>query len=177
MMKSLNLETIEQTRDSAPFDYATNMGNILNTLASVSYLLLSNDIRSSIFSVCVLRSLEVQEWFVSKGVVCRDDIISATYNASFAADMLSEQDLKRIVKVISALNRVAIQNPIKYDYEVAMTGTPLISVLTRSWERLGNPRYYDQAKETLQMSADAWRKYGFYEKADNLEELFSQLRQ
>ncbi len=176
MMKSLNLEIIEKTREDDPFGYATNMGNILTTLASVVYSLLSEGIRSSLFSVCVLKSLEVQEWFVSKGVVCRDDIMSTTFNASFAADMLSEQELQKTVKIVTALNRVAIQDPKKYDYEVAMTGTPLISVLTKSWERLGNPQYYDQARETLQMSATAWRKYGFYEKAENLENLFSQLR-
>ena len=175
MMKSLNLETTEQTRETDPFGYATNMGNILTTLASVVYSLLSDDIRSSLFSACVLRSLEVQEWFVSKGVVCRDDIMTTTFNVSFAADMLSEHDLKKTVKVVTALNRVAIQDPQKYDYEVAMTGTPVISVLTKSWERLGNPRYYDQARQTLLMSAAAWRKYGFYDKAENLENLFSQL--
>lgn len=176
MMKALNLESIEQTRETDPFGYATNMGNILTTLASVAYSFLSEDIRASMFSLCVLKSLEVQEWFVSKGVICRDDIMSATFNTSFAADMFSEQDLGRAVKVVTALNRVAIQDPVKYDYEVAMTGTPLISVLTKSWERIGNLRYYDQARETLHMSAAAWRKYGFYQKAENLENFFPQLR-
>jgi hypothetical protein len=76
---------------------------------------------------------------------------------------------------VTALNRVAIQDPKKYDYEVAMTATPLISLLAKSWERLGHPRYHEQATEILRMSAEAWRKYGFYEKAENLEKLFQQL--
>ncbi|MHA1906002.1 MAG: hypothetical protein ACW98Y_01805 [Candidatus Thorarchaeota archaeon] len=175
-MKSLDLEANERIRETAPFAYATNMGNILTTLASVAHSLLSPDIRKSIFSECVLRSLEVQEWFVAHGVVCRDDIVATTFNASFAADMFSENDLRNTVKIVTALNRVAIQDPQKYDYEVAMTATPLIGILTKSWERLGNPRYHEQAVEILRMSADAWRKYGFYEKAENLENLFSQLR-
>jgi hypothetical protein len=174
-MKSIDLEIIERIRETNPFAYATNMGNILTTLASVAYSLLSPDIRKSLFSECILRSLEVQEWFVAHGVVCRDDIVATTFNASFATDMFSEQDLRKVVKIVTALNRVAIQDPQKYDYEVAMTGTPLISVLTKSWERLGHPRYHEQAVEILRMSADAWRKYGFYEKADNLEKLFEQL--
>ncbi len=176
MMKTLDFEANEQTRDTAPFAYATNMGNTLTSLASVAHSLLSEDIRKSIFVECLLRSLEVQEWFISHGVVCRDDIVAATFNASYAADMFSEQELRKVVKSVTALNRVAIQDPQKYDYEVAMTGTPLISVLAKSWERLGNTRYYDQAKEILRMSANAWRKYGFYQKAENLEKLFDQLQ-
>ncbi|MFW9849698.1 MAG: hypothetical protein ACFFF4_11175 [Candidatus Thorarchaeota archaeon] len=175
MMKSLNLEVIEANRESAPFAYATNMGNILTTLASVAHSLLSTEIQKTIFSECVLRSLEVQEWFIAHGVVCRDDIVATTSNALFAYDMFSETDLRNVVKIVTALNRVAIQDPKKYDYEVAMTATPLIGILTKSWERLGNPRYHEQAMEILRLSVNAWRKYGFYEKAENLEKLFSQL--
>ncbi|MFW9932061.1 MAG: hypothetical protein ACFFDR_05330, partial [Candidatus Thorarchaeota archaeon] len=142
---------------------------------SLSYNLLSENIRNSVFTECVLRSLEVQEWFVSHGMVCRDDIMAVTYHASSAAEMLSEWDLQKVVKIVIALNRVAVQNPQKYDYEVAVTGSSLIGVLSKSWERLGNPKYFEQASRLLRLSASSWRKYGFYEKADNLEKLYSHL--
>ncbi len=174
-MKSTDIDALEGLRDSAPDAYATNTGNILTSLASVSYNLLSEGLRASIFSECVLQSLEVQEWFVSQGIVCRDDIISATYHISYAADMLNQQDLQRVVKVVTALNRIAVQDPQKYDYEVAMTGSSLIGVLVKSWELLGNPRYFEQASSLLKYAASGWRKYGFYEKADNLEKRYHTL--
>ncbi len=174
-MKTTDIAAIEESRESSPDMYATNAGNILTSLASLSYNLLSKDIRKSIFSECVLRSLEVQEWFISHGVVCRDDIMAVTYHTSYAADMFSERDLQRAVKVVTALNRVAVQNPQKYDYEVAVTGSSLIGVLSKSWERLGNPKYFEEAAKLLRLSANGWRKYGFYEKADNLEKLYSHL--
>lgn len=174
-MKTTDIEAIEESRETVPDMYATNTGNILTSLASLSYNLLSENIRNSVFTECVLRSLEVQEWFVSHGMVCRDDIMAVTYHASSAAEMLSEWDLQKVVKIVIALNRVAVQNPQKYDYEVAVTGSSLIGVLSKSWERLGNPKYFEQASRLLRLSASSWRKYGFYEKADNLEKLYSHL--
>ena len=81
------------------------------------------------------------------------------------------------MKVVIELNHVAVQNPEKYDYEVAMTGSSIIGVLSKSWERLGNPKYLEQSRETLRLSAAGWRKYGFYEKADNLEKKYGQIMQ
>ncbi len=173
-MKDAEIEQLEEIKESSPDAYATNAGNIFNSLASVAYGILSNSIRDSIFSECVLHALEIQRWFVSHGVVCRDDIITVTYHTGFAAGMLSLRELRRATKLVIALNRVAIQDYKKYDYEVAMTGSSLISVLSKSWERLGNPKYLEQAQNLLRMSTAGWRKYGFSEKAENLEKFYNQ---
>jgi hypothetical protein len=86
--------------------------------------------------------------------------------------MLNEHDLLKVVKVVTALNRIAVQDPQKYDYEVAMTGSSLIGVLVKSWEKLGNPHYFEQASSLLKHASMGWRKYGFHEKADNLEKRY-----
>lgn len=176
-MKTTDIEQIDRTRDSSPDNYATSTGNLLTSLASAAYRLLSEDIRDAVFSETVLRSLDVQQWFIGRGIVCRDDIITVTYHTAFAVEMLNENDLRRAVKVVIELNHVAVQNPEKYDYEVAMTGSSIIGVLSKSWERLGNPKYLEQSRETLRLSAAGWRKYGFYEKADNLEKKYGQIMQ
>ncbi len=174
-MKTTDIEQIDRTRDSSPDNYATSTGNLLTSLASAAYRLLSEGIRDTVFSETVLRSLDVQQWFIGRGIVCRDDIMTVTYHTAFAVEMLSENDLRRAVKVVIELNHVAVQNPEKYDYEVAMTGSSVIGVLSKSWERLGNPKYLAQAREMLCLSVAGWRKYGFYEKADNLERKYSQI--
>jgi hypothetical protein len=176
-MKTTDIEQIDRMRDSSPENYATSTGNLLTSLASAAYRLLSEDIRGAVFSEIVLRTLDVQQWFVGRGIVCRDDIITASYHTAFAVEMLSENELRKAVKVVIELNHVAVQNPEKYDYEVAMTGSSVIGVLSRSWERLGNPKYLEQAREMLRISAAGWRRYGFYEKADNLEKKYGQIMQ
>ena len=105
-----------------------------------------------------------------------DDIIAATAEVAAAAELFSEVELGKVIKATIALNRVAVQNPVKYDYEVAMTGSPLIALLSKGWERLGSLAYRDLAIDTLNACLVAWRKYGFFEKAENLEKLFVGLK-
>ncbi|MHA1637987.1 MAG: hypothetical protein ACTSUB_08230 [Candidatus Thorarchaeota archaeon] len=171
-MKLLDLDETERLRDADPDSYVTNVNNTTASLTSIAARLLTGEERKQVLIDCVTMSLAAQEWFVSHGLVCRDDIVATTYHTSLIADLVDNAKFERVLKIIIALNRVAVQDPIKYDYELAAIGSTLIAMLSQGWKVLKNPRYQDMARDTLKMCVAAWRKYGFHEKADNIERHF-----
>jgi hypothetical protein len=119
-------------------------------------------------------ALDTQEWFLSYGEVIRDDAMSASYHASLIADTLDKPELKRTVDRVVDLNRIVVQDPSKFDYELAMMSVPLMDLLSKAWIRLADERYLIMAKYTFDSAMAAWKKYGFYEKAENFKKTFSQ---
>ena len=171
-MKTMDVEGIDGMRSASPRGFATNLGNIMNTLASLASKTLKGEGRARVLGECVGRVMDVHRWFLSQGVVCRDDIASATFHASLAAESMEEAQLKRILKVALAFNRIAVPES---HYDVAVIGEPLIELLVKAWSRLGDERYLDMARRILNASINVWRKYGFNDKAAEIEENYGQL--
>ncbi|MFX1482296.1 MAG: hypothetical protein ACFFCP_03815, partial [Promethearchaeota archaeon] len=70
------------------------------------------------------------------------------------------------------LNRIIVQDPSKFDYEVAMMSSTLMDLLSHAWKRLDDEKYQKLAKETYDLAIAAWKKYGFLELADNFKKKF-----
>ena len=117
-------------------------------------------------------ALDVQEWFLSFGEIFRDDAMSASYHASLIAETLEEDELKKTVDRVVDLNRIIVQDPSKFDYELAMMSVPLMDLLSSAWKKLSDEKYLKLAKDTYDSAIAAWKKYGFYEKADNFKSSF-----
>jgi hypothetical protein len=171
-MRLLDIDTIDAMQITRTSYYATNLGNTMTALTAIASTLLQEEKRALALKEGVEIVLEVHEWFIANGIVCRDDIISATFHASLAADVIDNEALEKIVDQVTAINTVAIQDPTKYDYEVAMMASPLIELLIKAWNRLGHQRYLDLAKTLYDSATTAWNKYGLDEKAQNFDAKF-----
>lgn len=174
-MRLIDVNTIDASQITKPEDYATNLGNAVTTLTALAATLLDGQERINVLTKCVETSLDTQEWFVSHGIICRDDIISTTFYSTLILDYLDAQKLERIASKVIALNRIAIQNPNRYDYEVAMMAIPLVEVLIYLWKKLQNKKYLKLARETFDSSYNAWIKYGFKEKAVNFKDKYGEV--
>lgn len=173
-MQLLDVNTIDATQITRPTTYATYLCNIMTSLTAMASRLLYGDMRTRVLRMGVDISLDVQEWFLSFGEVIRDDAMSASYHASLIADTLEKPELKRTVDRVVDLNRIVVQDPHKFDYELAMMSVPLMDLLSKAWIRLADEKYLNMAKDTFDSAMKAWKKYGFNEKAENFKRSFSQ---
>ncbi len=173
-MQLLDINTVDATQITRPTTYATYLSNTITTLTALSSRLLQGDLRAEVLKEAVDIVLDVQEWFLSYGEVIRDDTMSASYHASLIADTLDEDELKRTVDRVVDLNRIVVQDPSKFDYELAMMSVPLMDLLSSAWKRLADEKYLRMSRETFDSAVVAWKKYGFYEKADNFKKSFGQ---
>jgi hypothetical protein len=174
-IRLLDVNTVDASQVTRPETYATYFGNTISALTSTASQILEGDERNEVLKICIDTILDIQEWFISKGVICRDDIITATFHSTLVLDSLDDAELERITNKIFALNRIAIQDTHKYDYEVAMMASPLIEILIYAWKKLDNKRYLTLARETFDTAHKAWIKYGFHEKAENFKKKYGEV--
>ncbi len=168
----LDVNTVDASQITRPETYATYFGNTISTLTSIASQILEGDERKQVLKRCVEIILDIQEWFVSKGVICRDDIITASFHFTLVLDFLSDAELEKMTNIIIALNNIAVQDPSKYDYEVAMMASPLVEILIYTWKKLDSEKYRNLARTTFDAAYDAWMKYGFHEKAENFKKKY-----
>jgi len=174
-MRLLDVNTIDASQITRPETYATYFGNTISTLTSMASLVLEGKERIKVLKRCVEIILDIQEWFVSKGVICRDDIITATFHSTLVLDILDNSELERLTNRVIALNRIAVQDRSKYDYEVAMMASPLIEILIYTWKKLENEKHLKLARDTFDTAHSAWIKYGFHEKAENFKKKYGEV--
>ena len=174
-IQSLDINTVDASQITRPETYATYFGNTISALTSIASRILEGEERNKVLKRCVEIILDIQEWFVSKGVICRDDIITASFHSTLVLDFLEDSELERMTNKIIALNRIAVQDPNKYDYEVAMMASPLIEVLIYVWKKLDSKKYLDLARKTFDTAHAAWIKYGFHEKAENFNKKYGEV--
>jgi len=91
-MRLLDVNTIDASQITRPETYATYFGNTIAALTSMASLVLEGKERVKVLKKCVEIILDIQEWFVSKGVICRDDIITATFHATLVLDILDNSE-------------------------------------------------------------------------------------
>jgi len=168
----LDVNTIDAAQITRPTTYATYLSNTNTALTSLAARVLEGEERIEVLKRCVDIALDVQEWFLSFGEVIRDDAMSASFHASLIVDYLDETELKRVVERVIDLNRIIVQDPSKFDYEVAMMSSTLMDLLAHAWKRLDDDKYRTLSQETYGQALTAWKKYGFYELADNFKKKF-----
>ncbi|MFW9794536.1 MAG: hypothetical protein ACFFEE_09555 [Candidatus Thorarchaeota archaeon] len=171
-VRLLDVNTIDAAQITRPTTYATYLSNTNTALTSLAARLLEGDERIEVLKSCVEIALDVQEWFLSFGEVIRDDAMSASFHASLIVDHLDEEELKRTVDRVIDLNRIIVQDVSKFDYELAMMSSTLMDLLAHAWKRLDDDKYRTLSRETYDQAILAWRKYGFFELADNFQKRF-----
>jgi hypothetical protein len=153
----LDVNTIDAAQITRPTTYATYLSNTNTALTSLAARLLEGEERIEVLKRCVDIALEVQEWFLSFGEVIRDDAMSASFHASLIVDHLDETELKRVVERVIDLNRIIVQDPSKFDYEVAMMSSTLMDLLAHAWKRLDDDKYRTLTQETYDQAITAWK--------------------
>jgi hypothetical protein len=171
-----DLDTIDASQVTRPMTYATNVGNAVNTLTALAVAILDEGQKPRLLKLAIETTLDVFEWFLSHGVVCRDDIVSGTYHLTLASEYFDDETLEGFVARVTALNRIVIQDPEKYDYELAMMAGPLIDTLNIAYKRFGHRKYREMAEGMYLLAHDAWQKYGFDEKAENFRKKYPELQ-
>ncbi|MFX1482571.1 MAG: hypothetical protein ACFFCP_05200, partial [Promethearchaeota archaeon] len=116
----LDVNTIDAAQITRPTTYATYLSNTNTALTALATRVLEGEKRVEVLKRCVNIALDVQEWFLSFGEVIRDDAMSTSFHASLIVEHLSEAELKKTVDRVIDLNRIIVQDPSKFDYEVAM---------------------------------------------------------
>ncbi len=163
---------VDAQRVLNPRTFATSFTNTVTALTSLAAKVLEHDKRDEILPRAVSRILQAHKFFLTNGIVIRDDIIVATYFAAEAAATMDQHQLRSITDAVMLLNRVSVQDPERYDYEVAMMACPLIRMLGVAWKRLAEERFRERARKTLDIAVRAWEKYGFPEKAEECRREF-----
>jgi hypothetical protein len=166
---------IEMLQRSNPQRYAVILGCILNTFAALSLKTLKAKNRTLVLQKNIEALIKVHKYLLSQCLICRDDIITATYIVSQMLDELPKNRQEPLIKAVVALNRVVVPNLDEHGYDAAVIGGPLINLLVKSWQLLGNEEYYRQTKRMFEAAVSAWRKYGFSDKATEFEEAYTQL--
>ncbi len=166
-LKTINTKAIEEIKILRPYGFAVTVGNLLNTLASILHRLKLED-STELITRCVHYLVSINKWFLTHGVICRDDIASITYNISRLLSKISDDVAPEIIKFVIAQNKIAILDIQKYDYEAAILSDNYISFLIEAWRKTSNTQYIKDAKEIFNIARAAWEKYGFQEKASEL---------
>ncbi len=168
LLRTMHTQSAISEQTTNPRGYATTIGNLTNTLAALVSKVLEGDARNQILNRCVKAQIHVYKYFLSQGILCRDDIIAATFNLSQVADFLSGKMLEPLTRAVIALNRITVPSLVTYDYEGAVISWALIALLIKCWKRFKDDEHFEHAKRLLHVALKALRKYGFSEKAEEL---------
>ncbi|MFX1476125.1 MAG: hypothetical protein ACFFCO_11700, partial [Promethearchaeota archaeon] len=168
LLRLLHTPSTISEKTTNPRGYATTLGNLTNTLASLATKILDGEERNKVLYRCVWVQTHIHKYFLSQGIICRDDIIAATFNIAQITSILPEKMLNPLITAIVALNRVTVPNLVKYDYEAAIICWTLIDLFLKSWRRFGKEDHYIRARRLLYVAVNALRKFGFSEKAEEL---------
>lgn len=168
LSKLLDIRGISASKLIRPYGYAVIVGNLINTLSSFVHRIEDKKTKSKISNECIRGLLGIHRWFLSQGVICRDDILTMTYNIWKLMDLADDSSLENITKAVIAFNKIAVPGTKKYEYETAILAENLIGFLLRAWRILNNEEYLNIAREIYNRAIEIWLKYGFKEKAQEL---------
>ncbi len=175
-LETLDVNTLDAIHLTRPEYYTTEIGNLISALTAVAHQVLPEEEKSRVLPFCIAVALQVHLSLLSRGVVCRDDIVSLTHHVLLSSEYLSDEELHRVVEQVLALNMVAIQDIEQFDHEVPMVASPLIGVLEVAADRLkDSERYRQVAAQIYRACMSAWEKYGFLTKAENFRKKFERV--
>ncbi len=168
-------DAISKLQNSDPQSYAMILGCLLNTFAALAIKTMERETMALVLQKCIEALIRIHKFLLSQCIICRDDVITATYLVDQIIEDLPKNKQEPIIQAVFALNRVVVPSFEKHGYEAAVIGGPLISLLIKSWKLLDSEEYYQRTKMLFDVAVSAWRKYGFTEKATEFEETYTSL--
>ncbi len=175
MIKMIDPRIVESWKIVIPYNYAAFTANLTSTLAFLASRVLKSDKKVEAIKKCISILVDIHKWLLMQGKVSRESVIILAYLISQIMDSLDADDLGVLVEFLIALSKIAIPDMRKNDYDVAIVAEYLVDVLVYSSDILGNKEFESLAKEISEIAVNAWRKYGFKKKANEVKKKFEGL--
>jgi len=155
-----------------PYQYAANLENLTSILAAL-ILRIGGDESMRILERCVDILVEIYKWFIFQGQISRSSTMLLSYVVSRLIDNLDEEKVRYLADFLEMLSRITVPDWEKNDYDLALIAEAgIIDVFISAWRKLRDQRYLSLAKRIYGLAENAWRKYGFIEKARELHEKY-----
>ena len=176
-MQLLNTMALMKLQDIDIQAFATDLLNIKTTLASLAIPFLPDEERNLFLEDCVNVLLQGHKFFISQGVLCRDDIASATLLTGYLTPNTQATDYGVYIDLAITLNRIAVPNLQRHDSDIAVLATPYLGLLRTAIGHLKDDRYVKLARIVYDQSIDVWTKFAFDHKAEEFKAQFGSLFQ
>jgi len=174
-MRLLNTMALMKSQEFDPQDFGTDLMNIKTSLGALTVRFLQGNQRNQILEQCVDILLQGHKFFITHGVLCRDDIASATLLTGYLTPKTLSSNYDTYVNSAIALNRIAVPDIQRHESDIAALATPYLNLLKSAFQHVRNDRYVKLAKVAYDQSIAVWNKYGFEVKAQEFTEEYGLL--
>jgi hypothetical protein len=174
-MRLLNTMALMKLQDFDVQAFATDLLNIKTTLASLTIPFLPDTERNQFLEDCVNVLLQGHKFFITHGVLCRDDIASATLLTGYLTPTTQATDYGVYIDLAVTLNRIAVPDMQRHESDIAMLATPYLGLLRTAIQYLKDEKYVKLARIAYDQSIEVWTKFGFEFKAQEFTDEFESL--
>jgi len=159
--------------ETLPYQQAANLENLTSILAAL-VLRIGGSESMRILERCVDILVEIYKWFIFQGQISRSSTMLISYVVSRLIDSLDEEKVRYLADFLEMLSRITVPDWEKNDYDLALIAeSGIINVFISAWRRLREERYLSLARKIYSIAENAWKKYGFIEKAKELHEKYA----
>ena len=176
-MRLLNTMALMKLQDIDVQSFATDLLNIKTTLASLTIPFLPDEERNQFLEDCVNVLLQGHKFFITHGVLCRDDIASATLLTGYLAPNTQATDYGVYIDLAISLNRIAVPDIKRHESEIAILATPYLELLKTAFRHLKNTEYVKLARVAYDQSLEVWTKFSFDNKVKEFKGRFGPMFQ
>jgi hypothetical protein len=174
-MRLLNTMALMKLQDIDAQGFATDLLNIKTTLASLTIPFLPDEERYLYLEDCVNILLQGHKFFITHGVLCRDDIASATLLTGYLNPKTQATDYGVYIDLAITLNRIAVPDIQRHESDIAVLATPYLGLLKTAIQHLKDDKYVKLARIAYDQSIEVWTKFGFEFKAKEFTDKFESL--
>ncbi|MFX1566514.1 MAG: hypothetical protein ACFFCH_11030 [Promethearchaeota archaeon] len=174
-IRCLNTMTLMKSQELDPQDFVTDLLNIKTSLASLAARYIPSKKINHFLENCVNVLLQGHRFFITHGLLCRDDIASATLITGQLTPNTLTTSFSIYVDLAVALNRIAVPDIDRHESDIAVLAIPYLGLLLTAYQHLHDKKYVKLAKTAYEQSIDVWKRYGFDIKAQEFEAKYGSL--
>ncbi|MFX1510649.1 MAG: hypothetical protein ACFFBR_10115 [Promethearchaeota archaeon] len=168
-IRCLNTMVLMKSQELDQQDFVTDLLNIKTSLASLAVRHIPSKNSNQYLEKCVNLLLQGHRFFITHGILCRDDIASATLLTGQLAPNSLSTHFSSYVDLAVALNRIAVPDVARHESDIAVLATPYLGLLMTAKQHLQDKKYVKLAKTAYTQSIEVWKRYGFDIKAQEFE--------
>ncbi|MFX1576883.1 MAG: hypothetical protein ACFFCF_06890 [Promethearchaeota archaeon] len=176
-MRLLNTMALMKSQKIDVQDFTTDLLNIQTSLATFIIQFLPDSLENQYLERCVRVILQGHKFFIKHGVLCRDDIASATLLTRYLRPANLTDDYRIYVDSAITLNRVAVPDVQRHESDIAMLATNYLGLLKKASQTFDDEKYVKLAKTAFQQTVEVWNKYGFEYKAQEFQKQYGRIFQ
>jgi len=175
IIDSLSRQQLDRLRSTEPYNFASILGNILDTIVFLAPFILEKREKEGVMKTYISVISDIAKWMLSQGKVNRDYIINMAMVASEIVESYTEEELEDLIEFLLKLTKIAIPEPDKQEYEFAIVAEGLIELMIKASRRPKLGKYREMAIKYLKRTISILKKYGFTEKAKEIYDNISRI--